>query len=121
MPFFADRVRDTTTSTGTGSITLAGTAPTGMRTFASAFGSGTTPNVGYVIQGQTGGEWEVGEGTFNGTTGLTRDVVRSSSNSGALVNFSAGTKDVFCAPSASYLGGAGIGFSYALARGFAMP
>lgn len=120
MSLLADRVRDTTTSTGTGSITLAGTAPTGSVTFATGFGSAACW-VAYVIQGQTGGEWEVGEGTFNGTTGLTRAVVKSSSNAGALVNFSAGTKDVFCAPSSSYLDGAGIGFQYAMARGFALP
>ena len=120
MAYLADRVKDTTTSTGTTSITLAGTPPTGYVTFATGFGSASTW-VAYVIQGQTGGEWEVGEGTFNGTTGLTREVVLSSSNAGALVNFSAGTKDVFCSPSASYLNGASIGFNYALARGFAMP
>lgn len=120
MPLFADRVRDTTTSTGTGAITLANTAPAGSRTFAAAFGSSSS-FVGYVIQGQTPGEWEVGKGTFNGTTGLTRDTVRSSSNSGALVNFSAGTKDVFCAPSSEQLDNASIGFQYAVARGFALP
>ena len=94
MPYFRDRVKDTTTTTGTGSITLAGSAPTGFRTFASAFGSEANRLVPYVIEG--GSEWEVGIGTFNGTTGLTRDQVLSSSNSNALVNFSAGTKNVWC-------------------------
>lgn len=120
MTHFADRVRDTSTSTGTGAITLANTAPAGSVTFASAFGSASI-RVGYVIQGQTAGEWEVGSGMFNGTTGLTRDAVISSSNAGALVNFSAGTKDVFCAPSAQHLEGSNLGAQYAMARGFAMP
>lgn len=120
MSHLADRVRDTTTTTGTGAITLANTAPAGSRTFAAAFGS-SAGWVAYVIQGQTAGEWEVVEGTFNGTTGLTREVVQSSSNGGALVNFSAGTKDVFCAPSAEYLDGASLGSQYAMMRGWALP
>lgn len=120
MSHLADRVRDTTTSTGTTAITLANSAPAGSVTFATGFGS-EARWVAYVIQGQTPGEWEVVEGVFNGTTGLTREVVKSSSNAGALVNFSAGTKDVFCAPSAEYLDGASIGAQYAMMRGFAMP
>ena len=93
MPYFRDRVKDTTTTTGTGSITLADSAPTGFRTFASAYGA-VSVMVPYVIEG--GSEWEVGLGTFNGTTGLTREQVLASSNSGSLVNFSAGTKNVWC-------------------------
>ena len=115
MPYFADRVQDVTTTTGTGSVTLAGTSPTGYRTFATAFGSSST-YVQYCIAGATG-EWEVGEGTFNGTTTLTRTLVRSSSNSGNLVNFSAGNKDVFCTASAEQIGNANIGFQVANSRG----
>lgn len=108
MAAYADRVKDTTTTTGTGAITLAGSAPTGFQTFASAFGSSAVA-VAYCIA--AGSEWEVGEGTFDGTTGLTRDTVLSSSNSGALVSFSAGTKDVFCAlPAARAVS---VGLSYA--------
>lgn len=111
MAYFADRVKDTTTSTGTGSITLAGSAPTGYQTFATAFGSGNTV-VTYVIE--LNSEWEVGQGIFNGTTGLTRETVLSSSNSGALVNFSAGTKNVFVTFPAAYIdtNGSMVGFSY---------
>lgn len=95
MTFFADRVKDTTTTTGTGAITLAGVAPAGYQTFATAFGSDVGRAVFYVIE--LAGEWEVGQGTFNGTTTLARDaVVYASSNGNALVNFSAGTKNVFC-------------------------
>jgi hypothetical protein len=89
----ADRVRETTTTTGTGTVTLAG-AVTGFQTF-SAIGNANTTY--YTIAGQGTSEWEVGIGTYtsSGTT-LSRDTVLASSNSGSLVNFSAGTKDVFC-------------------------
>lgn len=88
----ADRVRDTTTTTGTGTVTLSGTAPNGYQTFGSGVGNGNTTY--YTITGGT--EWEVGIGTYtsSGTT-LSRDTVLASSNSGSLVSFSAGTKDVF--------------------------
>jgi len=86
----ADRVQETTTTTGTGTVTLAG-AKTGYQTFA-AVGDGNSTY--YTIEG--GAEWEVGIGTYtsSGTT-LSRTTVISSSNSGSLVNFSAGTKNVF--------------------------
>lgn len=89
----ADRVKETTATTGTGTVTLAG-AVTGFQTFAAIGNANTTY---YSIAGQTGSEWEVGLGTYtaSGTT-LSRDTVYASSNAGALVNFSAGTKDVFC-------------------------
>lgn len=118
MPYLADRVKDTTTSTGTTAITLSGTAPTGYQAFATAFGSASLV-VPYCIVGTS--EWEVGKGTFNGTTGLTRDTVRSSSNSGALVNFSAGTKDVFVTANAELLDNANIGLQSAQVRGWAIP
>lgn len=87
-----DRVKETTTTAGTGTVTLLG-ASTGYQSF-SAIGNGNTTY--YTIAGQTGSEWEVGIGTYtsSGTT-LSRDTVFASSNSGSLVNFSAGTKDVF--------------------------
>jgi hypothetical protein len=88
----ADRVKETTTTTGTGTVTLLG-ASTGFQSF-SAIGNGNTTY--YTIAGQTGSEWEVGIGTYtsSGTT-LARTTVLASSNSGSLVSFSAGTKDVF--------------------------
>jgi hypothetical protein len=93
MPLvLADRVRDTTTTTGTGTVTLSGTAPTGYQTFGTAVGNGNTTY--YTISG--GSQWEVGLGTYSSTgPTLTRDTVLSSSNGNALVNFSAGTKEVF--------------------------
>jgi hypothetical protein len=86
----ADRVQETTTTTGTGTVTLAGAA-TGFQSFA-AVGDGNSTY--YTIAG--GSEWEVGIGTYtaSGTT-LSRTTVISSSNSGSLVTFSAGTKNVF--------------------------
>ena len=97
-----DRVNETSTTTGTGTFTLAG-AVTGFQTFA-AIGDGNTTYYAIVLQG--GSEWEVGLGTYtsSGTT-LSRDTILSSSNSNNAVNFSAGTKNVFCdypAPKAVY-------------------
>lgn len=87
----ADRVQDLTTTTGTGTLTLANTPPAGYQSFAVIGNSNTTY---YAISGGT--EWEVGIGTFIAAgPSLTRDVVLSSSNSGSLVDFSAGTKIVF--------------------------
>ena len=88
----ADRVRETTTVTGTGTATLLG-AVSGYQSFSAVGNSNTTY---YVIANQSASEWEVGIGTYtsSGTT-LSRDTVLSSSNSGSLVNFTAGTKDVF--------------------------
>lgn len=87
----ADRVKDTTTTTGTGSVTLSGTAPTGYRTFASVMN--TNDNCYYCIV--AGAEWEVGYGTLTASTTLERSRIISSSNSGSAVSFSAGSKDVF--------------------------
>jgi hypothetical protein len=85
-----DRVQETTTTTGTGTLTLAG-AVTGYQSFAT-IGDGNTTY--YNITDGT--NWEVGIGTYtsSGTT-LSRGIVLSSSNSGALVNFPAGSKNVF--------------------------
>lgn len=122
MPSFADRAKETTTSTGTGAITLSGTAASTFQTLQAAFGSQVRLNVGYCIAHQSANEWEVGKGTFNGTTGLTRDVVRSgSSGTGVLVNFSAGTKDVFVAASAEHVDNANHGQQYAMARNIVQP
>ena len=87
-----DRVKETTSTTGTGTVTLLG-ASTGFQSFSTIGNANTTY---YTIAGQGTSEWEVGIGTYtsSGTT-LSRTTVLSSSNSGSLVNFSAGTKDVF--------------------------
>lgn len=103
-----DRVKETTTSTGTGTINLAGAADT-FETFVA--GIGTTNTCFYCISHQTANEFEVGIGTVTDASPdtLSRDTIISSSNSDSAVNLSAGTKDVFCtypasrAPSASML------------------
>jgi hypothetical protein len=86
-----DRVKETTAVTSTGTATLLG-AVAGYQSF-SAIGNGNTCY--YTIAAQAGTEWEVGIGTYTSPDQLSRDTVLSSSNSGSLVNFSAGTKDVF--------------------------
>lgn len=91
-----NRVKDQTTSTGTGTVTISLVAPTGYQTFA-AHTSGAT--VRYLIIGTS--EWEVGQGVWtSGTNTLTRATVYTSSNSNNLVNFSAGTKTVITTPTA---------------------
>ncbi len=88
----ADRIKETSTTTGTGTITLAG-AVLGFRAFDDVCANGDTVN--YCIANPANGEWEVGTGTWVTGGTLTRSAVLASSNAGALVNFSAGTKDVF--------------------------
>jgi hypothetical protein len=87
-----DRVKETTTTTGTGAVTLLG-ASTGYQAF-SAIGNGNTCY--YAISAAGTSDWEVGIGTYtaSGTT-LSRDTILSSSAAGAAVNFPAGTKDVY--------------------------
>lgn len=87
-----DRVKSSTTTTGTGTITL-GAAAAGFQAF-SVIGDGNTTY--YTITDTANSTWEVGIGTYtaSGTT-LSRDTVLESSNSGSLVNFAAGSKDVF--------------------------
>jgi hypothetical protein len=88
-----DRVKVTTTTTGTGTLTLGSAAVGGFQDF-SVIGDGNTTY--YAITDSTNSAWEVGIGTYtsSGTT-LSRDTVLESSNSGSLVNFAAGSKDVF--------------------------
>ena len=88
-----DRVKEQTTTTGTGSVTLGG-AVSGFQTFGAAVGNANTTY--YAIVHQTADEWEVGLGTYTAAgTLLSRDTILESTNSDAAVNFSAGTKDVF--------------------------
>jgi hypothetical protein len=93
MPLvLADRVRESSTTVGTGTFTLAG-AVAGFQSFAIV-GDGNTTY--YTIVDGNAGTWEVGIGTYtsSGTT-LSRDTVLASTNSNNLVVFGAGTKDVF--------------------------
>ena len=94
-----DRVRETTTTTGTGAVALGG-AVSGFETFAAGIGNSNT--VYYAIVNENSTEFEVGLGTLDGdSSDLTRTTPISSSNSDSAVDFSSGTKDVFCTLPAS--------------------
>jgi hypothetical protein len=87
-----DRVRETTSVVGTGAVTLLG-AVTGFQSFSTIGNANTTY---YCISDQAGANWEVGIGTYTSAgTLLARTTVLASSNAGALVSFTGGTKDVF--------------------------
>jgi hypothetical protein len=97
----ANLVLQTSTSTGTGAFTL--TAQNGKKTFATAFSTGSTPNVfWYFISSAAAAEWEVGSGHMSDAATLVRDTVLESSNANAAVNFSAGQKYVTCDLPATY-------------------
>ena len=103
-----NRVRELTSTTGTGAVTLGG-AVGGFQTFAAGIGNSNTTY--YTISISSENEWEVGRGTLNGDSStLTRTEVLESSNSDSAVDFSAGSKEVFCtlpAEKAVYLDAAG--------------
>jgi len=103
MSTYADRVLETSTTTGTGSITLAG-AVTGFQTFN--IGLGLNILTDYVIEGVDAsnvptGEWETGLGYISSSTTLVRQVPKKGS-AAVPVSFSAGTKRVFISPNASF-------------------
>lgn len=90
---YFDRVKETSTTTGTGTLTLAG-AVSGFRSFTSVFSDGDT--MFYGIIDQSGANWEVGLGTFTASgTKLARTTIISSSNANAAVNFTSAALYVF--------------------------
>ena len=94
-----DRVKETTTTTGTGTFTLAG-AVTGFETFGTGVGNSNTTYYAVTLPGTA--EFEVGLGTLSSDSStIARTTVISSSNSDNAVNFSAGTKTIFCTLPAS--------------------
>ena len=95
-----DRVKETTTTTGTGTINLAG-GEDGFETFVAGIGNSNTTY--YCIAHQTANEFEVGLGTVTDASPdtLSRTTIISSTNSDSAVDFSAGTKNVFCTLPAS--------------------
>lgn len=111
----SDRVLETSTTTGTGTFSLAG-ATTGFQSFSAGVGDGNSTY--YTITLEASNQWEVGIGTYtlSGST-LSRDTVLSSSNSGSLVNFSAGTKNVFTTLPAERAGYTGRAIAMALVFG----
>ena len=89
-----NRVRELTSTTGTGAVTLGG-AVGGFQTFAAGIGNSNTTY--YAISLNTANEWEVGLGTLNSDSStLTRTTVLESSNSDSAVDFAAGSKEIFC-------------------------
>ena len=118
-----DRVKESSTTSGTGAIALAGVVQ-GYETFSA--GIGNDNETYYAIYEQGTSNWEVGRGTLDATSAnLARTEVITSSNSDAAVNFTGGTLDVFCtlpASKAVYLdasgnpvGAASSGFALAMA------
>jgi len=97
---FADRVKQTTTSTGAASIALSGSVST-FRAFAAAFAVGDTGISLCMDDGK--GNWEIGAYTLTSASVLTRTAILSSSSSGAAVTFPSGVKEVFCTVSAKAL------------------
>ena len=94
-----DRVKETTTTTGTGALSLGG-ASDGFDTFATGIGNSNVTY--YACVHATADEWEVGIGTLDSdSSDLTRTTVLTSSNSDSAVDFSSGTKSVFCTMPAS--------------------
>lgn len=117
MALIADRVKETTSTTGTGTLTLAGAA-TGFRTFNNAFGQNVF--FYYVILDGNGTAWETGRGYMSSSTALVRDTIHKSSNSNAAISLSATTHTVFSTLTEdAYLDLQGK--RTATARGFDMP
>ena len=95
-----DRVKETSTTTGTGTLSLAG-AVSGFQTFVAGIGNSNVTY--YAIVNDSGTEFEIGIGTVTDASPdtLSRDTILESSNSDSAVNFSSGTKTVFCTLPAS--------------------
>lgn len=101
----ADRVKETTSTTGTGSLTLAG-AETNFQSFSSGLTSGDQTY--YTIVDATNTAWETGIGTFTSPSTLSRDTILASSNSGSVVTLGSGTKEVFITIPAASAGFVGV-------------
>ena len=96
----ADRVKQKTTSSGLGAITL-GASVTGFQTFSAVCANADTFH--YAIVHLTTGTWETGLGTYNSSGGTVTRSVITSSNANALVDFATGDKEIFITPVAGNL------------------
>lgn len=106
---WADRILESSTTTGTGAFTLAG-AITGYRRFADVPSMATSDTCYYCIfavdsNGNPSGDWETGLGTYSSANTLTRTTPSASTNGDAAVNFGAGTKYVMLTPTAGFVAG----------------
>lgn len=99
VPVFYDRVKDTSSTTGTGTITVSGTPPTGFQSF-SVVGNGNTCPI--VIYSADLSQWEVQNSSTYSTNTLTRGTPAASSNGGALVNFTLSLFVELVAPAAFF-------------------
>jgi len=97
-----DRVYETSTTTGTGNFTLAGEVAKYVE-FSAVYAVSVSAKFPYTIENQSANEWEVGIGYLGGVDTLVRETVVNSSNAGAKVNFSAGTKKVISALNSQFL------------------
>lgn len=107
---YADRVMETTTSTGTGDIALSAAVP-GFQRFSAVMVVGDTCEYSIFETDAAGtptGAWETGLGTYSATNTLTRSVVQGSSNAGAAVNFASGFKWVMLSENAQTLRNIGL-------------
>ena len=107
-----DRVKEGTTSTGTGAIALGGATST-FDSFQSYMTNGDTTYYAIVHTSSGVDEWEVGLGTWNTGNTLTRTTVLAGSNGTSAEDFSAGTKDVFMTYPAAHAGLAGDDVDFA--------
>lgn len=101
----ADRVAETSTTTGTGALTLAA-AITGYQRFSAVMSTNDTcfyTIVAVDVNGNPSGDWECGLGTYSSANTLTRTTPQASTNSNNAVNFAAGTKHVYIGATAKYL------------------
>ena len=116
--YLADRVQETASAPGTGTVTLAG-AVSGYQSFATAYSGLVALSVPYCITDGT--NWEVGRGTYtvSGTT-LSRDNIFASSNSGSAVNFSSSV-NVFVTAPADAVDDGNYGHQVAMQAGWALP
>lgn len=111
MPYFADLVEETSTTTGTGNVTLAG-AIAQRQSFNAAFG--TNKRFPYVILDGDATDWEQGIGYLSASDTLVRETVTASSNSGSSINLSSNTHKVFCDDIAFTVAKSGQGRSFAM-------
>jgi hypothetical protein len=93
-----DRVRESSTTTGTGAIALGGAPNASYQAFSAVMSIGDTCWYSFVLPGSA---WETGIGTYSALNTLTRTSILESSNGGAAVSFGAGTKDIFIGMPAS--------------------
>ncbi len=112
MPYFADLVEETTTTTGTGDITTAGAASTQRQTFNTAFG--TFKRFPYVLLDGNGVDSERGIGYLSASTTLVRETITGSTNGGAAINLSSNTHSVFCDDTAFTVAKSSQGRSFAM-------